>query len=417
MVVSSLFLKKMVTQTLQSGQRSHHLLFNYERDNFVLKPGQIIVTMTDLSKQADTLGFSAIVPNDEYVWLHNQRIGLLEFKENIKIDPFYVSYLLRTREYRSWVVGSSSGTTVKHTSPKRIEVYECKIPPYSEQRAIACVLGSLDAKIELNRKMNQTLEAMVRALFKSWFVDFKPVLAKAEGRDTGLPKVIADLFPGSFQDSELGEIPKGWKVSSVGEIAEVIDCLHSKKPIRRETGKPLLQLVNIQDDGLIDLRDKYFINEDDYKKWITRMEAMPGDCVITNVGRVGAVAQMAEGQRAALGRNMTGIRCLPVFPYPTELIECLLSDSMRNDIEMKTDSGTILNALNVRNIPKLRFVKAEPQVLKKFEQIARPIRNQMERNKAEMCNLAEMRDAILPGLISGEIQIKDPTKFVGVEMS
>jgi type I restriction enzyme S subunit len=114
---------------------------------------------------------------------------------------------------------------------------------------------------------------------------------------------------------------------------------------------------------------------------------------------------------------MTGIRCLPVFPYPTELIECLLSDSMRNDIEMKTDSGTILNALNVRNIPKLRFVKAEPQVLKKFEQIARPIRNQMERNKAEMCNLAEMRDAILPGLISGEIQIKDPTKFVGVEMS
>ena len=93
------------------------------------------------------------------------------------------------------------------------------VPEYDEQRAISHILGSLDDKIELNRQMNRTLEAMAQAIFKSWFVDFDPVRAKAEGRDTGLPKEIADLFPDSFQDSGLGEIPKGWKVGTLDRIA------------------------------------------------------------------------------------------------------------------------------------------------------------------------------------------------------
>ena len=87
-----------------------------------------------------------------------------------------------------------------------------------EQRAIAHILGTLDDKIELNRRMNETLEAMARALFKSWFVDFDPVRAKAEGRDTGLPREIADLFPDGFEESELGEVPRGWQVGGIREM-------------------------------------------------------------------------------------------------------------------------------------------------------------------------------------------------------
>jgi type I restriction enzyme S subunit len=95
-----------------------------------------------------------------------------------------------------------------------------KVPPLPEQRAIAHILGSLDDKIELNRRMNQTLEAIARALFKSWFVDFDPVRAKAAGRNPGLPPDLAALFPDSFQDSELGEIPRGWKVGTLGDVAD-----------------------------------------------------------------------------------------------------------------------------------------------------------------------------------------------------
>jgi len=95
---------------------------------------------------------------------------------------------------------------------------EIPIPPPDEQRAIAYILGTMDDKIKLERQINETLEAMGRALFKSWFVDFDPVRAKAEGRDPGLPKSMADLFPDSFEDSELGEIPKGWTAGCFGDV-------------------------------------------------------------------------------------------------------------------------------------------------------------------------------------------------------
>ena len=92
------------------------------------------------------------------------------------------------------------------------------VPPPDEQRAMAHILGTLNDKIELNRRMNETLESMARALFKSWFVDFEPVRAKAEGPDPGLPKPLADLFPARLVDSELGEIPDGWEIGPLESV-------------------------------------------------------------------------------------------------------------------------------------------------------------------------------------------------------
>ena len=114
-------------------------------------------------------------------------------------------------------IASRSEHRPESSRKRSCEVLRARIPPPREQRAIAHILGTLDDKIELNRRMNETLEAMARALFKSWFVDFDPVRAKAEGRDPGLPKPLADLFPDSFEDSELGEIPKGWRASVIGK--------------------------------------------------------------------------------------------------------------------------------------------------------------------------------------------------------
>lgn len=167
---------------------------------------------------------------------------------------------------------------------------------------------------------------------------------------------------------------------------------------------PLLQLGNIRDDGLLDMEDTYFINEIDYRKWVSRMEASPGDCVITNVGRVGAVAQIPGGQKAALGRTMTGIRCKASFSFPTVLIECLLSQAMKDEIFLKMDTGTILDALNVRNIPKLRFVCPTREILESFEHTVRPMRAQMEERLLQSRTLAGLRDTLLPKLISGELR-------------
>jgi len=143
------------------------------------------------------------------------------------------------------------------------------------------------------------------------------------------------------------------------------------------------------------------------------MEASPGDCVITNVGRVGAVAQIPSDVKAALGRNMTGIRCRNKYLYPTYLIQALTSEAMREEITLRTDSGTILDALNVRNIPKLRVVLPHDSVLRTFELLCRPFRARMEHNQRESASLSSLRDALVPKLTSGELRIKDAERIIG----
>lgn len=120
-----------------------------------------------------------------------------------------------------------------------------RVPPLDEQRAIAHILGTLDDKIELNRRMSETLEAMARALFKSWFVDFDPVRAKAEGRDPGLPQPLADLFPTRLVDSELGEIPEGWEVTSLPEVIEV----NPTRSLRKGDVAPYLDMAKMPTRG------------------------------------------------------------------------------------------------------------------------------------------------------------------------
>jgi len=150
--------------------------------------------------------------------LLNQRVAILQPKAGHNLDRRCCSYILGSSEYQDLfiAIATSSGGQA-NLSPGQILGADIFLPPYDEQRAIAHILRTLDDKIELNRRMNETLEAMACALFKSWFVDFDPVHAKAEGRDPGLPKPLADLFPDSFEDSELGEIPKGWQIGSVDD--------------------------------------------------------------------------------------------------------------------------------------------------------------------------------------------------------
>ena len=184
-------------------------------EEFVLREGDLIVTMTDLSKQADTLGYPALVPknSDNRRYLHNQRLGKVLLRDGASVDVRCLYYVMCSSEYRHEVLASATGTTVKHTSPDRIKQFRFLLPPLPEQRAISHILGTLDDKIELNRRMNETLEQMSRALFKSWFVDFDPVRAKMDGRwrpgqsIPGLPAHLYDLFPSRLVPSDLGPIP------------------------------------------------------------------------------------------------------------------------------------------------------------------------------------------------------------------
>lgn len=192
---------------------------------------------------------------------------------------------------------------------------------------------------------------------------------------------------------------------TIGDIAIIIDCLHSKKPELLAEGKLFLQLENIRDDGILNLEKQFFISDKDYLHWTSRCEVREGDCVITNVGRIGAVSQIPWFLKAAMGRNMTCIRYKEGHPYPAFLITSLLSKPVRAEIEFNTDSGTILGALNVKNIPKLKLKILPENQMVVLESTLCAIRHKMELNSAESLKLGNLRDYLLPKLISGKVDM------------
>lgn len=161
-------------------------------------------------------------------------------------DPSYASYYLGHPDVRAWIVRHAQGATMPNLNTSILSSLPFVVPPLDQQRAIAHILGTLDDKIELNRRMNETLEEMARAIFKSWFVDFDPVRAKAEDRDPGLPKHIADLFPDRFADSELGAIPAGWTVEPLDQVAHFLNGLALQKyPQEDSEYLPAIKMVII----------------------------------------------------------------------------------------------------------------------------------------------------------------------------
>ncbi|MCF8198272.1 MAG: restriction endonuclease subunit S [Sulfuritalea sp.] len=201
-------------------------------EKLLVRPGELYVSLKDVTQSADLLGAVARLPRDHAPGRLTQDTVKLEPKgANVPID--YLHWVMRTPEYRSYCKGRATGTTNLGLSREDFLSFPAN-EPSDAQSLLVATLDSLDDKIELNRRMNETLEAMARAIFKSWFVDFDPVRAKASGespesicRRLGLTPDALALFPDSFQDSELGEIPVGWSAGTLGDIAD-----HPKQGIR-----------------------------------------------------------------------------------------------------------------------------------------------------------------------------------------
>ena len=172
------------------------------------------------SRRGDVEKRALIGPREDG-WLCGTGCLRVRLGEN-GVNPRYASYYLGHPAVREWIVRHAHGATMPNLNTSILSSCPFVIPPLFEQRAIAHILGTLDDKIELNRRMNATLEAMARALFRSWFVDFDPVRAKMAGRDTGLPKEIANLFPDRLVDSKLGKMPAGWRVGHVEDGFEIV---------------------------------------------------------------------------------------------------------------------------------------------------------------------------------------------------
>lgn len=378
-------------------------------EDYVLKPGQVVVTMTDLSKESDTLGYAASIPNDSTIWLHNQRVGLLEFKTEIPTSPRFIEYLLRTHEYRSWIVGSATGTTVKHTAPGRIESFATRIPPIEEQRAIAHILGTLDNKIELNRRANETLEAMARTLFKAWFVDFEPVRAKMEGRWkrgeslAGLPAHLYDLFPDRLVESELGEIPEGWEMRSLDSIANYLNGLALQKfPPESETEfLPVIKIAQLRagntngaDKASTQIKPEYVV--------------VDGDVLFSWSGSL--EVEVWNGGRGALNQHLFKVTS-------TEVPKWFYFFATRHHLPdfrtIAAGKATTMGHIQRKHLTDARIAVAPMESMKKFDAVIASQFDQLMSNAQQSRSLAQLRDTLLPNLISGELRLPDAERIVG----
>ena len=297
-----------------------------------------------------------------------------------------------------------SGSAIPSTSREDFYDLPVDVPPLSEQRAIAHVLGTLDDKIELNRRMNETLEAMARALFKSWFVDFEPVRAKMDGRWRrgeslpGLPAEHYDLFPDRLVDSELGEIPEGWEAKALGDVANL-------NPEAWSSGNSpaCVEYVDLANTkwGVIE-STQHFLWKDAPSR--ARRVLRPGDTIVSTV-RPGNGSYSLIGNEGLTGS--TGFAALrPLHPRLRELT--YLSATAPDNIERLAHraDGAAYPAVRPDIIAETEIVNptAETGVLDWFSTTVGPILDKMESAKQESRALAAQREALLPKLVSGKVR-------------
>ena len=307
----------------------------------------------------------------------------------------------------SELLAQATGSTFPNVSAQQLAEIPYPSLDEDEQRAIAHVLGTLDDKIELNRRMNRTLEEMARAIFQDWFVDFGPVRAKVEGQDPYLPPELWDLFPDRLVDSELGEIPEGWDVKPLGEISKAVKGRSYKSSQLADSDTALVTLKSFgrgggyQPEGL-----KSFIG--DYKP---EQVVNPGEVIVacTDVTQAGRVIG-----HPALVEPDPKYRCLVasldtiiVRPFDGNIGREFLyflcgTESFINHTSAHSTGTTVLH-LSKNAIPSYKMALPTQELLTQFRRVANSFLELRMKNRLETYNLADQRDALIPKLMSGEV--------------
>ena len=377
-------------------------------EEFVLSEGDLLVSMTDLSKQSDTLGYPALVPADPdgRHFLHNQRLGKVCLRGSGELYTRYLYYVMCTAEYRDEVLASASGTTVKHTSPARIRQFRFMLPPFPEQRAIAHVLGTLDDKIALNRRMNETLEEMARALFKSWFVDFEPVRAKMEGRWRageslpGLPAEHYDLFPDRLVDSALGQIPERWEVKGLDRIATFLNGLALQRyPAIDGSALPAIKIAQ--------LRLEHTIGADSASSHLPPQYVVhDGDVLFSWSGSL--ELDIWTGGEGALNQHLFKVTSQE---YPKWLYYRWVRDHLPGFREIAAGKATTMGHIQRHHLSEALTVIPDVATLKAMDRYMSPLVDRSLAIRIESRVLAAQRDALLPRLVSGQLCVGDETNY------
>lgn len=331
--------------------------------------------------------------------------------EGREVTPEFLRWLVRGPEWWGQVQSFLNvGAVFDSLRCRDIPEFRLTIPPLLVQQSIAGILGALDDRIELNRKMNETLEAMARAIFKSWFIDFDPVHAKADGRPpNGMDGETAALFPDRFSNSRLGEIPEEWEATPLSNICESIIS----------GGTPSTQIEAYWHGGIPwlssgETRNPFIINTE---KSITQLGVERSS---TRLARAGATVIAGAGQGYTRGQTSL----LMFDSYVNQSVVALTADKSRasdlflffdlsrryDELRQLSDSHSSRGSLTTRLLGGLEIVIPPPSVLAQFDDIVEPMVNRIYQNLLQCDTLSTMRDALLPKLLCGELRIQEAEK-------
>jgi type I restriction enzyme S subunit len=342
----------------------------------------------------------ALVRDHEDGWLCGTGCLRIRLGEN-GVDPRYASFYLGHPSVREWISRHAHGATMPNLNTSILAACPFVVPPFSEQRAIAHILGTLDDKIELNGRMNETLEAMARAIFKSWFVDFDPVRAKAQGCDPGLPQHIGDLFPDRFQDSELGEIPAGWGIGPVLKQARLLSG-----------GTPTTDRTEYWDGDVLwaSAKDVSQCNETfliETERTITKKGLEESATqLIPSFATVVVARGATTGRMVLFGREMAMNQTCYALTSTTDTpfaLYCRLLFEM--DGLVHAAHGSVFDTITTSTFANSKIVLPTMASLQAFEQKVASIFHRILVATQENQTLGDLRESLLPKLVSGELRV------------
>lgn len=359
------------------------------------KPGDVVFSYET------KLGEAAIIPEGLRCCL-GRRMGLMRPDPN-KLDSRFLLYYYLGPEFQDVIRERTiRGSTVERIALIEFPRFPLRIPPLHQQRAIARALGALDDKIELNRRMNATLEAMARALFQSWFVDFDPVRAKLDNRQPiGLDKATAELFPAAYQDSALGPIPEDWEVCS---LANKFELLSGGTP---KTSEPDYWDGDIPWYSVKDAPSETDVWVIQTEKCVTKLgiansaaQILPsGTTIISARGTVGKLALV--GAPMAMNQSCYGVRGIKGYG---DFFTYFALRQATAELRQRTH-GTVFDTITRQTFETLDCVFPPGRLTQAFDRTVAPLLAQIRANVHQSRNLATLRDILLPKLLSGEITI------------
>ena len=350
---------------------------------------------------------------------------LIRFRiDQQKADPKFVWYNLRTRDWWNFINNSKTGSAQAGANAKVLGRFLINCPSISEQRAIAHILGTLDDKIELNRRANETLEAMARTLFKAWFVDFEPVRAKMEGRwqrgqsQPGLPAHLYDLFPDRLVESELGEIPDGWKYAPLRELASTISkgTTPTKDALNNASDTNVTYFLKVRDiteSGEIARNSLELIPISIHENALKRSILRTDDLLFSIAGTIGRVAIVDEDlNNSNCNQAIAFIRLKDKKNFQSLCWFTLRSKRTQDFVESKIVHGVQANA-SLATIGEIPVLVPNDGVLPAWNEFVRPLMQELKANQSQSRIVTRLRDALLPKLISGDLRVPDAERIVG----